>query len=145
MIRGVHHVGVSVADLDRSIAFYRDLLGMTLEFEGPFSGEQFDRILALEGAVGRVALLRAQDLQLELFQFLNPLPKAASVNRPVCNHGITHFCIEVDDVYTTYEALKTAGVVFHCPPLKFGPTTIATYGRDPDGNVFELLERSDVD
>lgn len=143
MIRKMKHVGVSVADLDRSLAFYRDLLGMEVVVEESFAGPQYEMILRLKGAKGRVALLKAADVYIELFEFSQPAPRCGDLDRPVCDHGITHFCMEVADIEAEYGRLQAAGVVFHCSPLDFG-TAKATYGRDPDGNVFELLEVLDT-
>lgn len=140
MVKRMDHVGISVANLERSIEFYRDLLGMeVIENEG-FSGALFDRILALEGVTGKTAMLRHGSLQIELFEFLSPQPKRADPERPVCDHGITHFCIEVTQIEELYKRLSAAGIRFHCPPLDFPGSLKATYGRDPDGNVFELLQ-----
>lgn len=138
MITGMNHVGVSVSNLERSIGFYRDLLGMEVVGRTTFEGERYELILGLRGARGKVALVRLGNLRLELFEFESPRPKPAEPNRPVCDHGITHFCLQVTDIQSEYVRLKAAGVPFHCPP-QVG-TAIATYGRDPDGNVFELLE-----
>jgi catechol 2,3-dioxygenase-like lactoylglutathione lyase family enzyme len=140
MIKGMRHVGMSVSSLDRSLAFYRDLLGMEIVGQGPFGGEQYETILGLSGARGRVALLRSGDLQIELFEFAHPAPASQNRQRPVCDHGISHFCVEVTDIDRLYESWLSAGVYFHCPPLTFFGTVKATYGRDPDGNVFELIE-----
>ena len=138
MIQGMNHVGLSVPNLDRSIGFYRDVLGMELVVRTKFEGERIEKIVGLQGAQGQVALLRLGSLQLELFEFSNPTPQRSEPDRPVCHHGISHFCIQVKDIQGEYDRLKAAGVRFHCPP-QFGRTA-ATYGRDPDGNVFELLE-----
>ena len=140
MIKSFNHVGISVVSLEKSIAFYRDLLGMDLVAEMTFGGEKYSAILGLTNARGKVALLRSASTQLELFEFSSPKPASMRVDRPVCDHGITHFCIEVADLDDAYEQLRRAGVVFHCSPLAFSETTKATYARDPDGNVFELLE-----
>ena len=140
MIKGMNHVGISVASLDRSIRFYRDVLGMEMISQRTFEGGQYEAILALGGASGRVALLKAQNMQLELFEFSRPAPAPGVPNRPVCDHGITHFCVEVSDVEGEYERMKSAGVVFHCPPVEFFCAAKAAYARDPDGNAFELLE-----
>lgn len=140
MIEGMNHVGISVADLDRSIAFYRDLLGMEVVVQGTFEGAQYEDILRLKGVQGKVALLRIGNAQIELFQFAHPVPKPADPNYPVSDHRISHFCLNVRDIDAEYDRLVAAGVVFHCPPLLFFGTAKATYGRDPDGNVFELLE-----
>jgi catechol 2,3-dioxygenase-like lactoylglutathione lyase family enzyme len=143
MIKGMNHVGVSVVNLDRSISFYRDLLDMQVLVEKTsFGGELYERIMALEGAKGRMSLLKKGNLQLELFEFLHPSPRPKDPNHPVSGHGLSHFCIEVSDIDAEYERLRAAGVSFHCPPLNFFGAAKATYGRDPDGNVFELLELS---
>lgn len=139
MINGLHHVGLSVTDIDRSLTFYRDALGMDVESRNGFSGERYDAILALEGVEGIVAVLKRPQLELELFEFTHPQPAKGDPGRPVCDHGITHFCIAVDNIEVEYERLREAGARPHCPPLDFG-TAKATYVRDPDGNVVELLE-----
>ena len=140
MIKGMGHVGLSVANLNRSIAFYRDVFGRDVVEQGTFAGEQYETILGLKGASGKVASLQAGSMEIELFEFSQPSPKPAQPDRPVCDLGITHFCIEVTDIEARYERLKNAGVSFHCPPLEFFGRAVATYGRDPDGNVFELLQ-----
>ena len=113
---------------------------MEVVVETTFEGERYAAILGLDGASGKVAFLKSGSTQLELFEFSSPRPAFAPPNRPVCDHGISHFCIEVTDIARAYERLSGAGVVFHCPPLAFSEGTRATYARDPDGNVFELLE-----
>lgn len=142
MIRRMNHVGVSVSNLERSLGFYRDLLGLEVLIHRPFEGERYEKILGLKGVKGKVAFLKSKSggLQIELFEFAHPAPKPADAARPVCDQGITHFCIEVQDIEGEYARLKAAGVAFHCPPLDFSGQAKATYGRDPDGNVFELLE-----
>ena len=104
--------------------------------------ELYEKIMALEGAKGRACLLKKGDLQLELFEFSHPSPRPKDPKYPVSDHGISHFCIEVAGIDGVFQRLRTAGVAFHCPPLNFFGKAKATYGRDPDGNVFELLELS---
>jgi glyoxylase I family protein len=141
LIQALGHIALSVANLDRSIAFYRDLLGMELIGREAFGSALYDRILRLENAKGEVALLRSETFQLEIFQFTSPTPERSVLERPVSELGITHFCIEVRDIHAAYDRLRTAGVVFHCEPIAFGGIVNATYARDPDGNVIELTER----
>lgn len=140
MIKGMNHVGLSVSNLDRSIAFYRDLLGMEVVRRLPFGGEMYDAILGLKGTRGELALLRLGTAQLELFHFHSPEPVPGDQNRPVCNHGITHFCLEVADVGQEQARLSAAGVTFHSAPVSSSRAK-ATYARDPDGNVIELLQQ----
>ena len=140
MINGINHVAISTGNFERSLDFYRDLLGMAIIFNGYFEGERYDRITAIQNSAGRVALLGIGNVQIELFEFSSPRAKAGDPKRRVCDHGITHICFDVDDIEEEYLRLKQAGVVFHCAPLAFGDKVKATYGRDPDGNVFELVE-----
>jgi len=140
MIKRLEHVGLSVVNLERSIRFYRDLLGMDVVVtEEQFEGPLFRQILGLPTATGRVALVKRGEVEFELFEFSQPVPKRADLHRPVSDNGITHFCLVVSDIDGLYQRLRRAGVHFHCPPLDFGSAK-ATYGRDPDGNVFELVE-----
>ena len=101
--------------------------------------DQMNQITKLEASSGTLVILKAGNAFIELFEFATPEPMPSDPNRPVCDHGITHICLDVVDVDEEYERLKAAGMKFHCPPqdLADGRTT---YGRDPDGNVIELLE-----
>ena len=55
MISGMNHVGISVANLDRSIAFYRDLLGMEVVIQTTFEDERYERILKKRFALGNAS------------------------------------------------------------------------------------------
>ncbi len=142
MIRAIHHTAISTGDLERSLAFYRDLLGFreVTAFRWKQGSKFADRITALENSAARVALLRLDNAFIELFEYSAPEPKRGGPRRPVCDHGITHLCVEVTDIDAEYARLRDAGMAFHCPPLDAGVGARATYGRDPDGNVVELLE-----
>ena len=98
-----------------------------------------NKIIDLKDAVARVAMLRSNNSFLELFEYSQPKPRSSNNRRPVCDHGITHVCFEVEDIELDYQRLKAAGIAFHCEPQLVGKKK-ATYGRDPDGNVFELVE-----
>ena len=90
-------------------------------------------------------MLKAGNAMVEIFEYDSPTPKKGDRRRPVCDHGITHICLDVKDVDAEYERLKAAGMTFHCPPQDLGPIVRTTYGRDPDGNVIELQEIMQTD
>jgi catechol 2,3-dioxygenase-like lactoylglutathione lyase family enzyme len=141
MIRGIHHTSISTGNLDRMLGFYRDLVGVEVLFEVDFGGAEIEAITALPGAKGRVAMLRAANAHIELFEYATPVPETGDPNRPVCNHGLTHICFDVVDLPAEYARLKAAGVPFHCEPQWLGKgTVLTTYARDPDGNVVEFQE-----
>ena len=140
MIHDIQHTAISTQDLDRALGFYRDLIGFEVESDFPVEGNAgADAILGLDGTKFRVVMLRLGESRIELFQFHAPNPAKSNPTRPVCDHGITHICLRVTDIRAEYERLAAAGVRFHCPPIDAGGQT-ATYMRDPDGNVVELLE-----
>jgi catechol 2,3-dioxygenase-like lactoylglutathione lyase family enzyme len=144
MILGIHHTAISTSDIERSLQFYRDLLGFKEVFSSKWDigTEVTDKIVGLKDSSARVVMLRAGNACVELFQYVTPEPKLGDMNRPVCDHGITHLCLQVADIDAEYTRLKAAGMRFHCPPQDIGGLR-ATYGRDPDGNVVELLEVKD--
>jgi catechol 2,3-dioxygenase-like lactoylglutathione lyase family enzyme len=134
------HVGISVSDIDRSIAFYRDMFGMEPLMEiMPFGGESFEAIMDLPGVTGRICMIGKGTTNLELFEFDGA--KAKDPNYPVSDHGISHFGIFVDDIEATYAKLQAGNVRIHSPIITFmGGGMRAAYCRDPDGNVFEILQ-----
>jgi len=137
-----NHVGISVSDIERSISFYRDLFGLEQLCDVfPFAGEDIEAIMDLPGAQGRMCVIGKGTLQLELFEFSNPKPKAKDAEYPVSDRGYSHFGFEVDDIAEAYDRLKAAGVRIHSPVITFmGGGMKAIYARDPDGNVFEVME-----
>lgn len=141
MITGISHVGISVANLERSIAFYRDLLGMRLIQEVPMRGANYDAIMGLKGTEGRIAVLRTGDLEIELLEFKRPPSRPVEPGRHVSDQGISHFAIHVEDIAGLYVRLETAGVHVHSALVHFPScATTAVYFCDPDGNFIEMLE-----
>jgi catechol 2,3-dioxygenase-like lactoylglutathione lyase family enzyme len=134
-----------VANIERSIEFYKELFGMAQACPVfPIGGELYDRVLALEGVQGKMCVMVKGSFHLELFEFAQPQPARKDPDYSVADRGLTHFGVEVTDIEGTYSRMLAAGVRFHSPVTQFPGGMKATYGRDPDGNVFELLERGEV-
>ena len=81
----------------------------------------------------------------EVFEYKNDGVNKQENDRPVCDHGFTHFALEVDgDIDEVYAELEKAGVDWHSPPVgrldEEGYRV--TYGRDPFGNVIEIQKLS---
>jgi catechol 2,3-dioxygenase-like lactoylglutathione lyase family enzyme len=142
MIRGLHHASITTANLDALVCFYHDLLGFEVVLETSWAGGNAvaDAIFALHDSAVRMVMLRTSNAFLELFEFTHPVGKAGDPRRPVCDQGITHICVAVSDLEAEYGRLKAAGMAFHCPPQDAPGIGRATYGRDPDGNIVELLQ-----
>ena len=141
MLKGFHHAAISTPDLEAFVAFYRDLFGCEVAWTFGWDAgiAEADELTGLKDSAARAAMLKLGDSFLEVFEFSSPPPKPRSGDRPVNDHGITHICLQVQDMQTEYERLKAAGMRFHSPPQS-QDTGFVAYGRDLDGNVVELLE-----
>ena len=140
-----HHTGLSVGNLERSIAFYRDLLGMTLVGQQDGTAPYLSTITGFPSVRLRQAFLKANPSAthvLELLEYIShpsePIP--AGTNRP----GSAHLCFRVPDIRALHERLSSAGVPFVSPPepVTHGVNTgaLACYLRDPDGFTVELFQ-----
>jgi len=141
MIRGIHHVGVHVRDMDRMIRFYKDAFGFEVVGE-PFAWKDFeliDQIIDVPGSAARGCMLRAGTCYLEMFRFEAPAPGVTTPLNPY-DKGYTHFCVDVTDIEMEYARLKGLGMTFgHSHPLDAGHVK-SIYGRDPEGNLIEIQE-----
>ncbi len=143
--RGVHHVSRSVGDMERSLAFYRDLLGFEVVLDTEMSGRMLELEVGLEGAHLRLVELAAGDGQtmLELLQYLSPVPAADAGLQP-CDVGAHHVAILVEDIAAAHRALATAGVVFTHAPQEVDAGYFrghrTAYCFDPDGQIVELWQ-----
>lgn len=142
MIRGFHHASITTRDIGRLTEFYRDLLGFEVVLETAWDGGNpgADAIYGLSDTAVRMVMLRTANAALELFEFVRPQGRASDPDRPVSDAGITHICLAVTDIETEYARLSAAGMRFNCPPQHAAGLCKATYGRDPDGNIVELME-----
>ena len=126
------HAGISVADLEASIAWYGEMLGFTV-----------DRIVDVPGDTGRVALIRNGDFILELFCIPGAAPLPEERRHPATDlrtHGIKHVAYAVPDLRALMDELKAKDVdvvwdvVLH-------DNTLCAFVRDNSGNLVEFVER----
>ena len=143
MILGIHHASRTVRSLERSLGFYRDLLGLAVVGEEDLDGEGLDRVVGLTGAALRVVELDAGDGRLlELIEYRSPPGRVLEASP--ADVGAHHVAFVVDDIGAAHERLSAAGVRFTCPPQEIGggpfEGTWTTYCFDPDGLVVELWQ-----
>ena len=139
MIVGIHHIAISVTDLEKGLAFYRDTLGFDEVQRSSFSGPspQVEAAIGIKEPSAHMAMLRGGNAYIELWQYESPQPADKTANPP--DLGYPHFALEVKDIQAEHERLSNAGMTFVGDPADFGDSA-AIYGRDPFGNVIELYE-----
>ena len=119
MITGLAHVCFVVNDLEASIAFYHEKLGLTPAFD--FINENNERFGIYLHVGGRCFI--------ELFR--------GEVNAPIAGQSYQHIGLEVDDIQTTVAELRASGV--EVGPISFGgDQSWQAWLSDPDGNRIEL-------
>lgn len=138
-----NHVSVTCGDLDRSLAFYNGLLGLSVLDRGERTSEVLDAIIGLGPVRLRFAELAMGDgAFLELFEYVEP--RGVPVASRTCDHGNVHFAVEVQDIDETHRRLCQAGVVTRSAPVLItsGDWTGARafYSLDPDGVTVECIE-----
>lgn len=139
MITQLEHTALSVAHLDRSLAFYRNILGFQLvRIIEPRDDTLLATITGLPEARARIAHLQLGNQMLELFQYLQPRGQAAA--RTQADYGFNHIGFRTDDARGDYRRLQGLGVEFLSAPVEFRPGVWVAYFRGPDGEVCELRQ-----
>ena len=140
-ITAVRHVGIVVSDLQRSLWFYRDLLGMEPWADFRDSSPYVQSVTGVAGADVRMVKLKATDgVSVDLLQYLS---HPQDVPGPVraCDVGCNHVALQVDDLDALYVRLAAHGISFHAPPtVSSDGGAKVTYCRDPEGVMVELVE-----
>jgi glyoxylase I family protein len=141
-VRRIHHVGITVSQLDRSLAFYRDLLGLTVV--GLSDDEDVAAIVGLPGARVRAADLDAGNGQLiELLEYRSKNGDGHALSPDTV--GSCHLSLEVAEVRPALSRLASAGYLPVSDPVQLSGAgawqgCTAVYLRDPDGVLLELIE-----
>jgi catechol 2,3-dioxygenase-like lactoylglutathione lyase family enzyme len=146
MIKALHHTAISVSDLDQSIRFYRDLLGMILEWRIDHRrSEALEKVVGMKGVDVSYAMLSGWGERIELFQYHSPQGQPYPADKPQCDKGITHLAFEVNEIDALYERLVSYGVQFNSAPQVIRQGVKVAYFRDPDGVTLEMVQYSKDD
>jgi catechol 2,3-dioxygenase-like lactoylglutathione lyase family enzyme len=141
-VRSTGHTGVTVSDLDRSIAFYRDVLGCEVSAPVRAEGAFFEAITGVPGCRIDIAFARLPGHVIELLCYRHPAGRASSL-RP-CDPGFVHVCLKVADLEQAVERVRGAGLTPVGPVQQAAEGPLrglkCVYVRDPDGVVLELIE-----
>jgi catechol 2,3-dioxygenase-like lactoylglutathione lyase family enzyme len=144
-MEGLHHVGLTVKDLDASIRFYYDVLGLQFVNEPSpwFDHESLGRAVGVPGAALRQVSLAAGNIIIELLEYKSP-PSATS--KPLLSNciGASHVAFLVDDIYAKKAELEAKGIDFFSDVNILDEGVLAgwrfVYFSDPDGYPLELVQ-----
>lgn len=141
-ITSPNHTSFTVSNMERSLAFYRDLLGMEVISDRIAPAEFAEKITGIPGAELRVVYVQAGGYKLELIQYLKSQGERIDprTNRP----GSVHLGFNVDDVDQAYAELTAHGVKVQSPPMLVGGGPNkggrGLYFVDPDGITLEFTQ-----
>lgn len=141
MIYGLH-CAISVSDMQKSLAFYRDLLGMEVIMELDIKDDRIAAVIGEKEAKCRITHLSSGSAFLELFQYTQPLGKNHAREMEQYDVGITHVGLEVKGFHKLAQKLKQNNITFLGEPVEFRPGVWVAYFRGPDGEVCEIRERT---
>lgn len=144
---GVHvqrltHLGICVSDLDRSLHFYRDVLGCKELGRLDVEGAMADTLNGMEGVKLRAIYLERDGWRLELMEFPEPGWVGPQAPRPMNQLGLTHLSLRVDDLDAVCAQLAEAGGGL-LPDTRIGRPDARVrviMAHDPDGLRLELIE-----
>ena len=151
-INGVHHFSFSVTDLDRTIEFYKEVLGVAVRSRGQNRYETLGTALfGTKWGVNQpqadleIAFLELGGNRIEFIEYKDPKTRPYHKNPSIA--GSAHLALRVDDIEGMRKKIEAAGVEFHSPIntyMEEGKGEMKwCYFRDPDGIVLELVEQSE--
>jgi glyoxylase I family protein len=143
-ILAADHTGITVSNLERSLAFWRDVLGFELSHRAHQTGEFASEITGVPGAEISLAVLKAPGHKIELLEYHAPPDKKQNVDLRPCDVGSTHVALMVDDLDAVLKAIAVSGWQSGGRPqtLQSGPNAgkRVVYVRDPDGTTIEFMQ-----
>jgi len=142
MVSDIHHTSFTVNDMERSVTFYRDILGMKVVWDSLQAGVQFkgpiaDNLTNCPGTELHIVFLSINERLVELVEY-TPKGKSLEDNK-ASDTGSAHICFQTDDIQGLHKKLSENGVRLHCSPQNLGGVWVM-YFRDPDGIILEVMQ-----
>jgi catechol 2,3-dioxygenase-like lactoylglutathione lyase family enzyme len=138
------HTGITVSNLDRSLAFWRDVLGFEISHRTHQTGELASEITGVPGAELSLAVVKAPGHKIELLEYHAPKSRKQTHDRQPCDVGSAHIALIVDDLDAALDKISASGwrADGSAQTLATGPNAgkRVVYVRDPDGNTIELMQ-----
>jgi glyoxylase I family protein len=138
------HTGITVSNLERSLAFWQNVLGFEFSHRAHQTSEMASEITGVPGAEIKLAVVKAPSgHKIELLEYLAPADRKKVDVRP-CDVGSVHVAFTVDNLDAVLQKIAASGWKAAGKPqtLKTGPNAgkRVVYVRDPDGATIEFME-----
>jgi glyoxylase I family protein len=145
-ILAADHTGITVSNLERSLAFWRDVLGFELSHTAHQTGEMASKITGVAGSEIKLAVVKAPGgHKIELLEYLAPPERKRHVDLRPCDVGSVHVALVVEDLDAVLSAINASGWKAAGNPqtLHSGPNAgkRVVYVRDPDGTTIEFMQQ----
>ena len=144
-VLATNHTSFTVSDLDRSVAFFRDVLGFEVTSKAPRNPDVVSRVTGIPGTRMMIAYVRGAGHSLELIQYLGPEEGRGRVRALPCDVGFAHVAYDVDDIEAAIAASAEHGVtlVGEVAVIDQGPNTggKVAYLQDHDGVTIEYIQK----
>jgi catechol 2,3-dioxygenase-like lactoylglutathione lyase family enzyme len=139
------HIGITVSNLEQSLAFWRDVLGFELSHDAHQRGELAQEIIGVKGAELKLAVVKAPDgHKIELLEYLAPADRKRDGTLRPCDVGHVHVALAVENLDPLLRQIAASGWETAGKPqtLTTGPNAgkRVIYVRDPDGTTIEFME-----
>jgi catechol 2,3-dioxygenase-like lactoylglutathione lyase family enzyme len=145
--QSVEAVGMTVANMDRSVAFFREVLTFAPVSDIEVAGQEYDRLQGVFGTRMRVVRMRLGDEQIELTEYLAPRGRPIPTDSRSNDRWFQHVAIIVSDMDAAYARLRQHNVEHASPEPQRLPDwnpaaggIQAFYFKDPDGHPLEILQ-----
>ena len=139
------HTGITVSNLERSLAFWRDVLGFEFSHSAHQKGERPEQITGVKGAELKLAVLKTPTgHKIELLEYFAPADRKKDFNLRPCDLGHVHVALIVDDLDAVLKKVAASGWKAIGTPqgLTEGPNAgkRVVYVFDPDGTAIEFMQ-----
>ena len=139
----VNHTGITVSDIEKTSAFFRDVLGFQVTEPMQHAGEYVSRMMGVRDAAIKIAFCTGGGHTIELIQYTNP-PPGPAMRRSHNETGYMHIAFLVRDIDAATKELLNAGFEIFSEPqtVQAGPRKGGknVYARDAAGLVVELQQ-----
>jgi len=137
----MNHISFTVSNLENSVAFFKDMLGLELVNTCERDKEFSERVTGIKDAHLKIAYLKAANCSIELIEYLTP--KGMKVDTSTCNVGSAHVCFNVDNFDQLTKDLRKNDIKFagDVCVIPAGPNKgkMVLYFEDPDSNTIEII------